>query len=120
MYQFRHFYKDFNLLEGALYTKMSWDKLNAETLAQSWKSTLSKKQDVVGFENDYVLNVETNLIKLTELLKNLKVCENIHKNDLIEWFKVDKKDKGYKQKGEDDVVHELTAEKIHNERKQRM
>lgn len=52
-----------------------------------------------------------NLTKLNDLLKKIfRVVKNTHEIDLIEWFQVDIKDKGYKQKCDDEIVRELSIE----------
>lgn len=111
--EFKIFFKEFSLLEALYTVKKSWEKLDAVTLARSWRSILGEVQDVAGFENDDVS--DANLTKLTDLLKKLEGCENTDENDLIEWFQVDDKDKGYKQKSDNDIVRELTHDTSESE-----
>lgn len=67
-------------------------------MARSWKSILCELQEVVGCKNDDYSHVKANLTILTYLLKKIKGCENKDKNDLTDWFQVDKKEKGFKKR----------------------
>lgn len=63
--------------------------------------------------DDDILNAPVTISTTKSLLKNLEECQGAEEGGIIEWLAVDKRDQGYRQEREDDIMNwQLVVERM--------
>ncbi|XP_051174284.1 jerky protein homolog-like [Leptopilina boulardi] len=96
------FFKQMNLKECCYMLVSAWDLVQRKTLNKAWNKILNRNQENPAEDTD---NFDSG--EISEIIKNLQICQECDSEDLEEWLSCDSNDQGFQIMSDDEIVNKL-------------